>query len=316
MNRLRLARLVTSVGLAVTSSCGDKSNSGPNPSGPTDLQITLKNVNVIPGLTIELSTAAGAPKAYRLAGGSSTQTDPITLTVGGANVQIVVSTDSDEELRVRAKIGTDQGTAKSRRRKGNTSGAKVELHVGDLDVRCIGDQWTSPDQAPASDCQTPVVLHDDFTSGSQWTETFTTTGSNPPTKSVSNPSTGGNPGGYRRMSHTLPATSSISVLHTYTGGTYDPAASGAIRYIHYYEDRIQFNPPFNGAAIGTTFRAFQGAGSYYVLLTNGAYTSTTWESVSLRRLTAASFSPANANFTATGTPISFGLYQCSYGRLA
>ena len=178
------------------------------------------------------------------------------------------------------------------------------MHVADLEARCIGTKWTTPDQPPTSDCVSPVVLSDDFTTGSQWT--LTTSTRNATTQSVANTGTGGSPGGYRRMVHNLPPNSYIGVFHLYTGGNYSPSASGAVRYIHYREDRIQFNPPFSGAAIGTDFRAYQGPNSYYVLLTNGAYTSTTWESVTLLRLTAASFSPATINFTAAGGPLTFG----------
>lgn len=298
---------------SLLAGCGGES-SGPEPpptTGPTELRLTLKNVNVIPGMTLDLSTAAGVPKAYRIAGGSET-TGPIPLAVGGADLLVSVQMDRNEELRLRPKQGATQGTEKSCRRKGNTAGASAEVHVAELtEVRCVGGEWDAAEQPPASDCLTPFVLRDDFTTGSQWTATVSGNGS---THSVTNNATGGNPGGYRRMGHNVPTTSSIVVRHVYTGGSYDPSASGAIRHLHYWEDRIQFNPPFAGAAVGAHFRIFQGAGSYSIPvalnLATGGFSTTTWESVPLLRLTPSSFSPATVNFTASGGSITFG-YQRS-----
>ena len=112
-----------------------------------------------------------------------------------------------------------------------------------------------------------------------------TRGSDTATKDQS--TTTANLGGYRRPVHNLPANSYIGVFYLYTGG--NPAARGAVRHIHYREDRIQLNP-----------------NSYFVLLTNGAYTSSTWESVTLLRSSASSFSPATINVTTAGGPLTFG----------
>ena len=292
---------------SLLAGCGGETTSGPpETTGPTELRLTLKNTNALPGMTVELSTAAGAPKSYRIAGGSET-TDPITLALGGADLQISVQMDKNEELRLRPKQGATQGTQKSCRRKGNTAGASAEVHVAELaDVRCVGPEWDAPDQAPTSDCLTPVVLRDDFTTGSQWSVTFG--GTNGASHSESNNATGGNPGGYRHMVHILHGQSSLVLQHVYTGGSYDPSVSGAIRHLHYMDNRIQFNPPFAGAQIGTTFRMFQGAAGTF--RTDAvAFGSTTWETVLLLRLTPSSFAPANVNWTATGGPITFGFQR-------
>jgi hypothetical protein len=114
------------------------------------------------------------------------------------------------------------------------------------------------------------------------------------------------------MSHSIPPMSAIVVNHLYTGGNYSPSTSGAIRHMHYWEDRILLNPP-NGA-VGARFLITQGAGQFRIPLAlnpaTGGFSTTTWESVPLFRLTPASFSPATVNFSATGGPITFG-YQRS-----
>ena len=292
---------------SLLAGCGSEPNSGPQPTGPTELRLSLKNTNALPGMILELATAAGAPKAYRIGGGSET-TGPITLALGGTDLQVSVLMDRSEELRLLAKQGLSQGTQKSCRRKGNTAGTSAEVHVAELsDVRCVGAEWDAPEQAPTSDCLTPVVLRDDFTNGSQWSVTFG--GTNGANHSETTNATGGNPAGYRHMVHILPGMSSLTLQHVYTGGSYDPSVSGAIRHLHYMEDRIQFNPPFAGASIGTTFRMFQGAAGTFRTAAL-SFGSTTWESVLMQRLTPSSFAPANVNFTATGGPITFG-YQRS-----
>jgi hypothetical protein len=284
----------------------DDPGPGPDPTGPTELRLTLKNVNALPGIVLELATAAGALKAYRIAGGPET-TEPILLNLGGTDILVSVQMDKNEELRVRPRQGATQGSEKSCRRKTRTAGASAEVHVAEVgDLRCVGPEWDGPDQAPTSDCLTPVVLHDDFATGAQWSVTFG--GTNGAGHSEANNATGGNPGGYRHMVHTLPGMSSVVLQHVYTGGSYDPSVSGAIRHLHYMDDRIEFTPPFAGAAIGTTFRMFQGAGTFRTDAVS--FTSTTWQRVILPRLTPASFAPANVNFTATGGPITFG-YQRS-----
>jgi hypothetical protein len=291
-------------------SCGvDPTGSGPGPTGPTELRLSLKNVNVIPGTTVELLTAAGTPKAYRVEGGSET-TGPITLNLGGADLLVVVRMERNEELRIRPKRGATDGAPKACRRRGNTDGASAEVQVADLAVSCVGNEWDTQDQTPTSDCTSPVVFYDDFTTGSQWNALLTGTGTGF-THTVSNNATGGNPGGHRRMSHTFQASSSIVVNHVYTGGSYDPRVAGAIRHLHYFTDRIQFDP---GLVVGDRFRIFQGTGSFQVPVAldpaNSGFGSTTWESIALLRLTPASFSPATANFTATGGVLTFG-YQRS-----
>jgi hypothetical protein len=267
-------------------------------------------------MSVELLTAAGARKAYRKGGSESTE--PITLSLAGADVQVTVMMDRNEELRVKPKQGTTEGAQKSCRRKGNTAGASAEVHVAEVaEVRCVGTEWDAPDQPPQSDCLTPVVFFDDFAAGTQWNEivSYGGTGTGAST-SVSNPSTGGNPGGYRRGFHSLPVQTSVFAKHVYTGGSYDPRASGAVRHMHYWEDRIIYNPPYAGAEVGGGFRilqaatASQAAAQYTTLTLSGGavfgFASLTWQSAMLLRVTPATFGATGPNFSATGGTMTFG----------
>ena len=282
--------------------------SGGGENGSDEVTLALTNVNTLPGLRLELRNDAGVLKSWRLAGGSS-QTGPIDLALTAPDVEVLVTLAGGEELRLTPSQGLTTGTEKSCRRQ--SGGAKqLEVRVADLaDARCTGPEWEAPDALPTVECLTPVIFSDDFAVGNQWTESFSETGG--ATHTVTNSATGGNLGGYRQMTHTEPSPSNIGVLHSFTGSTYDPATQGAIRHLHYAEDRIQINPPFNGAAIGTNFTAQQAGTTHFVVIgANGAFASQVWERIGLRRLLTSDFiltAPA-LDFTAAGAPITFG-YQ-------
>src|SRR5215831_5747758 len=93
-----------------------------------------------------------------------------------------------------------------------------------------------------------ATFFDGTFSPADWSATIVSTDG--ATHSVSQSTTGGNPGEYRFMQHVLPSGRSIGVVHQYLAGVYDPSTSGAIDALDYREDRIEFNPPFPGAAIG------------------------------------------------------------------
>lgn len=127
---------------------------------------------------------------------------------------------------------------------------------------------------------------------------------------------GGNPGSFRQMTHTFPSNSSgtsISVLHYYTGSTYDPTASGAIASIDYSEDHIVLNPPFAGSAIGAYFILTQG-GSVWYANTDLTFSNTGWQSAALSGLLASNFNcigpcAGGPDFSATGGVIKFGVLR-------
>src|SRR5262245_37558631 len=134
-----------------------------------------------------------------------------------------------------------------------------------------------------------VTFSDGTLANASWTQTVTVqTGGathGVPGQQVS----GGNPGTYRRMTHTFPGAGSIGVFHEYQGGTLDLSslAPGQALRLDYSEDSIQFSPPFVGSQIGAA-PAIRQSGTVYVgpAIT---YTSTAWITQTLTGLSASDF---------------------------
>ncbi|HEY7026170.1 MAG TPA: hypothetical protein VH438_01055 [Gemmatimonadales bacterium] len=156
-------------------------------------------------------------------------------------------------------------------------------------------------------CNNPIIIQDDFEGADQFTTTETATNGASHTESLSG--TGGNPGGYRHMGHSMTPSSDLYVYHSFTGGGYEPAVDGAIDHINYYEDQIEINPPFGGAQIGWGFFFEQGGTRFTKVIGNAAYGNTTWLTNQILDMTQATF-PA-ADFSASGGPISFGYYRAN-----
>jgi hypothetical protein len=124
---------------------------------------------------------------------------------------------------------------------------------------------------------------------------------------------GGGSGGYRRMVHALPPESTIAVTHLYLGETYDPATQGAIERIDYREDRIEFDPPFPGAAVAGRFVLVQDGQVFVYTPDPLAFTATDWQTLRVEGLTAADFATdgAQPDFSAAGAPLRFGFIRAN-----
>lgn len=152
-----------------------------------------------------------------------------------------------------------------------------------------------------------IVVSDPNFAASDWSATVYFTSGGGATHGESAPGSGGNPGAFRSMTHAIPPSSSFGVLHEFLPYTYSPSVSGPLDSLTYSEDRVEFNPPFAGAAIGANPALVQGGVAYFG--PNITFSNTTWQTVRLRSLTAASFTSANAthpDFGSTGGPIRFG----------
>ncbi len=160
----------------------------------------------------------------------------------------------------------------------------------------------------------PVTIADSEFASADWASIVTkTTGG--ASQSVSQSASGGNPGTYREMIHSLPSNSSIVVVHEFLGASYDPSVQGAISTLDYSEDHKEFSPPFSGAAIGARPALRQGGVWYFGpdLTFNGL----SWQSVHLTGLTQMDFSGSDGghpDFTASGGEIRFGFARSNTNR--
>lgn len=126
---------------------------------------------------------------------------------------------------------------------------------------------------------------------------------------------GGNPGGFRRMTHTLtkqtaPDFVTLFVEHRFTGATYDPSKQGAIASLDYSEDH-------QSAASDeyTALLVVQNGVSYRAEFpNNSAFPIGTWQTARLTGLRASDFTPAGLNFSATGGPMTFGYVRGNSAR--
>ena len=148
-----------------------------------------------------------------------------------------------------------------------------------------------------------TIFADDFTTGTNpfASSIFFAVGG--PTQSAAHSATGGNPGGYVQMTHNMPFNSIVTVDHMFPG-TYSAAALGAIAFIDYSEDRIEFTPTFLSDGGGLLVK--QGVNRFEVSLTNNPQ-STTWAKAA--RLNIRPTDLPGANFTASGAPIQFGFFR-------
>lgn len=154
----------------------------------------------------------------------------------------------------------------------------------------------------------PVVIQDGQFLDSDWQVTvFTSTGA---TTTAQRLDSGGNADAYRFMTHQLPKSSNVSVQHFYLGASYDPGADGAIAAISYSEDRIQFHPPFGGAAVGALFFVAQANRVHYA--NDITFTNTSWTNRKLSCLEPDDFTLSGGvlpDFSASGAPLRFGFLR-------
>ena len=125
------------------------------------------------------------------------------------------------------------------------------------------------------------------------------------------------------MTHVLPGTTdgegnptTISVLHLFTGGGWDPAVDGPLESVSVAEDQIERDPPFPGAAIGAAIVVVQDGTTFTASIVEGnAFTNTEWRTVRVDGLIPADFSPApGPDFSATGGAMSFGFLRSNTHR--
>ncbi len=149
-------------------------------------------------------------------------------------------------------------------------------------------------------------ISDGLFNASSWRATLleSTGGAN---HSVQQALTGGNPDQYRFMTHNFSGAGNLVVFHEYLDASYNPSLEGAINSITYSEDRIFFNPPFSGAAIGAAAAIMQDGKVFFG--PSSTYTSTSWTTLEQDSLTMLDFvanDSTNPDFLETGSEIIFG----------
>ena len=161
----------------------------------------------------------------------------------------------------------------------------------------------------------PFLVQDDIFNSADWSiyEVVSVGGTS---HSVEQATSGGNPGAFRSMTHTLPPAtqgilSEIDVTHLYVAGSYDPSQQGAIGRIEYEEDGLLLSLPFPEAGTAARLALVQDSrlflsGRFITYIGN-----TNWQRAELNNLTANSFiavdgSGDSPDFSASGRAIQFG----------
>jgi hypothetical protein len=158
-----------------------------------------------------------------------------------------------------------------------------------------------------------TTLQEDFAVGNQWSaNVFQIDGTASHTEGQQ--ASGGNPGGYRRMSHTVgpPAGTSgasyIWVEHLYSGGSYDPSTSGEVCDVVYSEDQIDFSLPTQvmwGLII-------EQGGQRFLARPTPQFNFAVWTPQGPYTLRASDFSPApGPDFSASGGAMTFGYFRAN-----
>jgi hypothetical protein len=180
--------------------------------------------------------------------------------------------------------------------------------VATVSVQSSGNIICTVTFNPAPPPSGPPTLEDDFTSGAQWTTTVVRSTGNPvDPQAAGTVANGGNPGGYRSMTHSFKAAGDIFVDHLFTGGTYNPSQQGAITTLDYSEDRIILGAPFAGAGVASWFILVQNNQTFERASSPNVFANTGWQSATLTGLRASDFAPGpGPNFSSTGGPIQFG----------
>ena len=143
------------------------------------------------------------------------------------------------------------------------------------------------------------VARDNFNFDTQDRWTVRVRGNSIGDQTVRHETTGGNPGGFRAMTHSTDGVGSIFVTHIYTAQPYVPSEQGAIISLNYSEDRLSLN----GLNVGSRAVIWQAGQAHVALLTT--FGDETWSTEAVEGLTADNFAPV-PDFSATGDTLWFG----------
>lgn len=136
---------------------------------------------------------------------------------------------------------------------------------------------------------------------------------------------GGNPGSFRTMTHTMPAPpgvelAEIYVAHIFTGASYSPGTQGAINQLAFQQDSRMVSLSWPEAFVTTQVALRQDGRIFKTDTFIRTLSGTTWESSTLDGLDASQFfavdnSGDHPDFSSSGSDIEFGYVRIN-GRLA
>jgi hypothetical protein len=141
---------------------------------------------------------------------------------------------------------------------------------------------------------------------SDWTRAFQATGS-PSSETAEQRPSGGNPDGFRFMTHTWGNGVQGAVFHLNKNAVYDPSTQGAIESLDYSADVIGFNTSSGVFGDGLLL---QQDGRLFISQFTAVRFPSSWQTKSASDLTSSSFlsldGGAAPDFSATGDRIAFG----------
>jgi hypothetical protein len=121
---------------------------------------------------------------------------------------------------------------------------------------------------------------------------------------------GGNPGAFRKMTHSWGGGTSVAVFHIFENRSYDPGTMGAIASFDYSEDGIVLPGSLTGGLVGRAIALLQDGILYSGGEQAGGFGNTTWQAYTVNGLTATDFRSLagtdHPDFSAQGKPLYFG----------
>lgn len=325
--------------LTVTSSDGNLSDSRTIPANGTRDFPNIPAGVTVTGTLSEIPENCMTPQATKTAASVSNQVVQVEFAATcqalvGA-IAVTASTDGAEEFLDDDGYTVTVGTGDAALAINGTV-TFADLPVGSYEVTVSGvdDDCNLGGDNPHSVAVTfqgtaqveykvacPMLYFDDFSVGDQWDtlSIFVNPGSG---HSESNPATGGvDDTGYRRMNHVIQGPGGLWVWHRFSGGSYDPAAEGAVTMIDYSEAHRKIIPNNQTSQIGAHIGIEQDGHVYRVGFPpiNG-YRTTVWTEETLDDLTqndfilapgAAAGAPTRPDFSEDGAEIFLGFIRAN-----
>lgn len=152
-----------------------------------------------------------------------------------------------------------------------------------------------------------ITISDSDFDDADWTEIVTSLVGGGSSHSEGQVLSGGNPGAYRTMAHTLGggSPSRVAVMHIYTAQGYDPSTFDSFDGLTFYQDRIKTS---GSGAIGSAFGIMQD-GSLWILPSD-SFSNTGWATVSQSTTDPSDFlGSGTPDFSPGGSPIYFGYFR-------